>query len=163
MIDTVEVEMRICDRTLGIVDESCVAQIHRPDAPEGSWIRTARGLAHLECPPDVINVRTRLESWTAAPPVAPGDWSALSEAEVVLPTGALCLYTTDEWHETPMTLPSAGRYALRVHWALSPRTGPFDAPFPGAGALQTPAGHERELDGVDQFCLAQVWYLGAAH
>ncbi|MCX5529485.1 hypothetical protein OG785_02705 [Streptomyces sp. NBC_00006] len=48
-----------------------------------------------------------------------------------------------------------------MSWALNPEAGPFYSPFKGqGGALEyAAAGHEAGLEGVDQYCLAQVWNL----
>jgi hypothetical protein len=64
------------------------------------------------------------------------------------------------WKEIPAVLPSPGSYRVRLSWAFNPQTGPFYSPLQ-SGPLETPPGHDEQLAGVDQFCLAQVWRLAA--
>ena len=162
-IDPSQVETTLSYSTLGFVDEACLSDTHEPDAPEGGWIRVARGMAYLKCPPSVIRARVRLESWTTVPPPETAQWSGSAEADVELPSGVLGIFTWDGgWQELTATLPSPGLYRLQLYWALNPENGPFYSPLrSGIGLLETPAGHEQELAGVDQFCLARVWRLSA--
>ncbi|WP_405780072.1 hypothetical protein [Streptomyces sp. NBC_00859] len=155
--DWAEVEVGPDYRTFGIVDEACAQETHTPDAPEGSWLRAARGMVYLECPGDVITVRLRLEAWSGPPPAA-GQWSGTGEAEVELPSGVLCVdMLTAGWEEAVFTLPKPGHYRVRMLWAFNPEAGPFHSSLTGATALDTPPGREEQLAGVDQFCLAQFW------
>ena len=161
LIGSSQVETLASYGTLGFVDEACLSDTYDPDASEDSWLAVARGMAYLKCSSSVIRVRVRLESWTTVPPAESAQWSGSAEVDVVLPSGVLGVFTWDgAWKELTATLPSPGLYRLQLYWALNPEAGPFYSPLrSGSGALEAPAGHEQELTGVDQFCLARVWRL----
>ncbi|WP_455358560.1 hypothetical protein [Streptomyces sp. SYSU K21746] len=107
LIGSAEVETAIDYGTWGLVDEACLADTHTPDAPSGSWIQVARGMAYLQCPSAVVDVRVRLESWTTAPPPDPARWSGSAEAEVELPSGELGIHTVDGGWDLAGDLPFA--------------------------------------------------------
>ncbi|MGD6741366.1 hypothetical protein ACOKM3_05895 [Streptomyces sp. BH106] len=160
------VEVLVENGTLGLVERSRESDIHYPHAPAGSWLRPAEGMVHAHCPSNVIDARVRVELWTGAPtgsgaPTGNGAWSHREEAEVFLPAGELCVYTLGETFPTEIGTAAPGWYRVRMSWAFNPETGPFYAPFSGqGGALEyAAAGHEAGLEGVDQYCLAQVWNL----
>lgn len=154
------VEVLVENGTLGLVEQSRESDIHYLDAPAGSWLRPAEGMVHAHCPSNVIDARVRVELWKGDPP-GEGAWSHDEETEVFFPAGDLCVYTLGETLPTEIGLAATGRYRVRMSWALNPETGPFYSPFKGqAGALEYAAeGHEADLEGVDQYCLAQVWNL----
>ncbi|WP_420032368.1 hypothetical protein ACN2WE_05780 [Streptomyces sp. cg28] len=154
------VEVLVENGTLGLVEQSRESDIHYPDAPAGRWLRPAEGMVHAHCPSNVIDARVRVELWKGGPP-GEGVWSHDEETEVFFPAGDLCVYTLGETLPTEIGLAATGRYRVRMSWALNPETGPFYSPFKGqVGALEYAAGgHEADLEGVDQYCLAQVWNL----
>ncbi|WP_255951716.1 hypothetical protein [Streptomyces odontomachi] len=154
------VEVLVENSTLGLVERSRESDIYYPDAPAGRWLRPAEGLVHAHCPSDVIDARVRVELWQGDPPGI-GTWSHSEEAEVFFPAGGLCIYTLGEILPTDIELDAPGRYGMRMSWALNPEHGPFHSPFNGQdSALEhAAAGNEVGLEGVDQYCLAQVWYL----
>ncbi|MGW7468621.1 hypothetical protein ACWGJT_29160 [Streptomyces xantholiticus] len=162
LLDSADVEVSVDYRTFGIVDEACRQDTHTPDAPQGSWVQVARGMAYLQCPSEVIRARLRLESWSTTPPSDQSQWSGREDVEVELPSGVLGVHMlTSGWEAEVLVLPSPGRYGLRLHWALNPETGPFYSPFTAGPALDTPAGHQQRLAGADEFCLAQLWRMSS--
>ncbi|MFJ8924966.1 hypothetical protein ACIRLA_00245 [Streptomyces sp. NPDC102364] len=154
------VEVLVENGTLGLVERSREGDVHYPDATAGSWLRPAEGMVHAHCPSNVIDARVRVELWEREPD-GKGVWSHTEETEVFFPAGELCVYTLGESLPAGVGLAASGWYRVRMSWALNPGTGPFYSPFKGQrGALEyAAAGHEAGLEGVDQYCLAQVWNL----
>jgi hypothetical protein len=162
LIDSAEVVTGVAYRALGVVDEACRDQMHTP-GPVERWVQVARGMAFLQCASAVIEARVRVECWSTKPGSPEGAWSGVEEVEVVLPSGVLGVATvTGGWEEVPVVLPSGGLYGVRWSWAVNGARGPFYSPLPGDVAeLSAPPGHEAGLEGVEQFCLVQVWRLSA--
>ncbi|MFC7307924.1 hypothetical protein ACFQVC_27315 [Streptomyces monticola] len=162
LLDAYETTTSSSYRLLGLMDDSVP-----PDNPEGDnskWLLPGPGFVELQVPSEVISAFVRLESWSAAPPVPAGPWAAGEEVDLEFPSGDLALYTIDGGrHEVALSLPSPGVHRTRWQWVFNPDNGPYHSPLDGSwSVLEAPAGHGRELNGHDQFCLVQIWSAGTA-
>lgn len=163
LIGAAVAQISISDGTLGIVDETCLSDIHHLHEPQGSWVRAAKGMVQVECPWGVITVRARVESWSSAPPADESAWDRQwrGRSGAARRWRAVSLLDGRLVHD-PDGLPSPGLYRLRAHWALNPETGPFYSPFESGVLLETPSGHEQSLQDTDLYCLMQLWRLRPA-
>ncbi|MEV8312001.1 hypothetical protein AB0P36_32995 [Streptomyces flavidovirens] len=161
LLDACETTVSPSYRLFGLVDTS--VDTCTPDADRSHWLLPAPGMVYLQVPSEVINASVRLESWSTAPPVPSARWSGREEVAVKLPEGELGLATIDDGvEEIPLVLPSPGTYKMRWQWVFNPESGPFTFPLEGPrDPLETPTGHEAELNGKEQFCLVQMWRVTA--
>lgn len=159
LLDAFETSVSPNYRLFGLVDTS--VETYTPSTDFSKWLLSAPGMVYLQVPAQVIQTPVRLESWSTEPAPAPGPWAGQAEVDVELPTAELGIEViADGMRRIPLILPSPGTYRMRWHWVFNPEAGPFTSPLQGASApLETPLGHEAELDGKDQYCLVQIWRI----
>ncbi|MFF5809485.1 hypothetical protein [Streptomyces sp. NPDC012746] len=151
LLDVCETTTITGHRIFGLVDMS--VDTYSLDAEPGKWLLSAPGMVYLQVPSEVGRALVRLESWTTRAPVSDASWSGSEEVEVELPEGELALFTIDGGHEPiPLVLPWAGMYRMRWHWTFNRE----------CGSLPVPSGFEEKTDGLDLYCLIQVWRTAAA-
>ncbi|MFI6728666.1 hypothetical protein [Streptomyces atratus] len=160
LLDSCDTTVSASYRLFGLVDTTMGAETFDVDADRSKWLLPGPGLVYLQVPSEVGTTVIRLESWTSAPALPPGQWAGHEEVEVDLPEGELQLQTLDSGvlEIIPLVLPSPGRYRMRWQWVFNPDGGPFTSPLEGSSdVLATPGGHEAALGGEDQFCLVHIW------
>ncbi|MFD5055970.1 hypothetical protein [Streptomyces tendae] len=159
LLDATEVRVSPSYRTFGLVDTS--VDTYGLDADPSKWLLFAPGLVYMQVPSQVIRATVRLESWSALPPEEGGQWFDREEVEVRLPGGGLAIDTVDGGcQEVPLTLPSPGLYRMRWQWMFNSDSGSFTSPLTWR-TLVVPPVREARLDGVDLYCLIQIWRTSA--
>ncbi|MFD5574968.1 hypothetical protein [Streptomyces cadmiisoli] len=159
LLDSCETTVSASYRLFGLVDTTMGSETFDDDADRSKWLLPGPGLVYLQVPSEVGTTAIRLESWTSAPALPPGQWAGCDEVEVDLPEGELGLQTIDGGlREIPLVLPSPGTYRMRWQWVFNPDAGPFTSPLQGrSDVLATPSGDISALGEDDQFCLIQIW------
>ncbi|MFC7306841.1 hypothetical protein ACFQVC_21740 [Streptomyces monticola] len=164
LVDASTVRLGVDDGFVGLVGEAMRGDVFAPDVPAGlRWMAPAEGFVELKCPSDVIRSRVRVEYWDGASPTDDRVWSGREETEIYFPGGELCVYSGNDRRTVQVAVPDSGRYRVRMTWTFNPDTGPYFSPYPdGPEILETPPGHEADLDGADCYCLMQIWPAASA-
>ncbi|MFI8853240.1 hypothetical protein ACIGW3_24055 [Streptomyces sp. NPDC053499] len=163
LLDRTEMQVTVDYGTFGVVDMQPGRDARGLVAPaEGSWLRTRRGMVYPDLVSNVAFIRLRLESWgpqgTGDEPPLEGNWARVDEAEVEMPSGVLGIEVIAAGlDENVFSLPGPGQYRIRVAFCVAPEVDPVPLRKSHAPIERAWQGHEKELEGVDEFFLVQFW------